>query len=120
MKREKVLETILVLMVALGVFYWIFKESYLLIAAGVLGVIGIFIPYLAEKIHWAWMKLAHALGYVMNKVLLTLVYCIFLLPLSLLQKAFGKKTGIRLKPGSTSYFTERNFTYTKDSMENVW
>ena len=56
----------------------------------------------------------------MSKVLLTVVYIVVLLPLSFLSRVFGKKNGIRLKPGVNSYFVDRNFTYTKESMENVW
>lgn len=120
MNREKHLETMLILVLALGVLFWIFHSNYFLIAAGILAFIGVFIPFLAEKIHWGWMKLAHVLGYVMSKVLLTLVFVIFVLPLSFLSKAFGYKNGVRLKQNPHSYFVDRNFTYTKDSMENVW
>lgn len=119
LKREKHLETILVLVFALGIFYWIFRNSYFLLAAGLLAFIGIFIPVLSDKIHLGWMKLGHALGFVMSKVLLTLVYIIILLPLAFLSKLFGK-TSVRLKPKMGSYFVDRNFTYTKESMENTW
>lgn len=120
MNREKHLETILVLVLALGVFFWLTDKTYLLLAAGILAFIGIFIPFLADKIHWAWMKLAHLMGYVMSKVLLTLIYVVVLLPLSFLSRTFGNKNGIRLKPGAQSYFKDRNFTYTKENLENVW
>jgi hypothetical protein len=120
MKREKVLETILVLVLALGVVYWLNRKPYVLVIAGILGFIGLFIPFLAEKIHWVWMKLSQAMGYVMSKVLLTIIFCIFLVPLSFFSKLFGKKTGVRMHKGSASYFVDRNFVYTKESMENVW
>ncbi|WP_395810640.1 SxtJ family membrane protein [Daejeonella sp.] len=120
MNRVKHLETILVLVLALGVFFWLTHNTYLLLAAGILAFIGIFIPFLADKIHWAWMKLAHLMGYVMSKVLLTLVYVLLLLPLAFLSRAFGNKNGIRLKSGAQSYFKDRNYTYTKESLENVW
>jgi hydrogenase/urease accessory protein HupE len=120
MNREKHLETILVLVFALGIFYWFRPVPAILIAAGILAFIGIFIPFVAEKIHWAWMKLAHVLGFVMSKVLLTLVYIVFVLPLSFLSKRFRKKETVRLKRGASSYFTDRNFTYDRESLENVW
>ena len=119
MTREKVLETILVLVLALGVFYWIFRSPYFLLAAAIIGAIGLFIPSLASHIHWAWMKLAHGMGYVMSKVLLTVIFFVFLLPLAWLSKLFGKNS-VQLKSGEKSYFKERNFTYTKESLENVW
>lgn len=119
MKKEKSLETILVLVLALLIFYWFSKRPYLLSAAIILGAIGILVPALAKKIHWAWMKLSQAMGYVMSKVLLTFIFVVFLLPLSLLSRAFGKNT-LKLKGGQPSYFKVRNFTYTRESLENVW
>lgn len=125
MNRQKHLETILVLVLALGVFYWFSHikrpelAKYYLLSALILGLIGVFIPFLADKIHVGWMKLAHVMGWVMSKVILTLVFFVFLLPMSLIVRLMGK-TGVRLKPGGNSYYKERNFLYDKESLENVW
>lgn len=125
MNRQKHLETILVLVLALGIFYWFSHENkpelgkYLLLSALVLGLIGVFIPFLADKIHWAWMKLAHVMGWVMSKVILTLVFFVFLLPMALLVRAFGK-TGVKMKAEGSSYYKTRDFVYDKASLENVW
>lgn len=125
MNRQKHLETILVLVIALGVFYWFSHEKrpelgkYLLLSALVLGLIGIFMPWLADKIHWAWMKLAHVMGYVMSKVILTLVFFVFLVPMALIVRAFGKGN-VQMKAGGPSYYKNRDFLYTKDSLEHVW
>ena len=93
--------------------------KYLLLAALILGLIGVFIPWLADKIHWAWMKLAHVMGWVMSKVILTVVFFVFLLPMALLVRALGKGN-VRVKRGGTTYYTSRDFLYTKESLENVW
>ncbi len=125
MNRQKHLETILVLVLALGVLYWFSHikrpelAKYFLLSALILGLIGVFIPFLADKIHVGWMKLAHVMGWVMSKVILTLVFFVFLLPMALIVKLMGK-TGVRLKPGGNSYYKERNFLYNKESLENVW
>jgi hypothetical protein len=120
MNRVKVLETILVLVLACGVVYWWFwRNPYMLLAAGILAIIGLFIPWLAEKIHWAWMKLAEGLGYVMSKVILTIVFTVFLVPIASISRLFRKKT-VATRKGGATYFKERNYTYTKESIENVW
>ena len=119
MNRLKHLETILVLVLALLVCYFIFHGNIWIKIAIALGAVGLFIPFLAEKIHWLWMKLAHVLGYVMSRVLLTLIFFLFLVPLAFLSKRAGKNT-VQLKRKSSSYFSDRNFTYTKESLENVW
>jgi|SRR5688572_10453068 hypothetical protein len=115
--RIKHLETILVIVLGLMVFYWIFDSKYLLWAAFGVGFIGVFIPWLAGKIHWAWMKLAHVMGFVMSKVMLTLVYTLVVVPMGIFSR---KKITMRLKQGTTSYFKERNYTYKKEDLENVW
>lgn len=126
MKREKVLETILVLVLALGIIYYFIRNSspqiapWLLLAAAILGFIGLFIPSLARLVHSGWMKLAEGLGFVMSKVLLTIIFAVFVIPLAFLSKLFKKNSTVKLKKGGESYFVERNFTYTKESMENVW
>jgi hypothetical protein len=119
MNRSKPLETILVLVLALLVCYFIFDGRIWIKIAVALGAIGVFIPFLAEKIHWLWMKLAHVLGYVMSRVLLTLIFFLFLVPLAFFSKLAGKNS-VQLKRKTSSYFTDRNFTYTKESLENVW
>lgn len=125
MDRKKHLETILVLVVALGFFYWFIHEKkpetgkYLLLAALVLGLIGIFIPFIADKIHWAWMKLAHVMGFVMSKVILTIVFFVFLFPMAMISRLFGKGN-VKLKREGSSYYKTRDFVYDKDSLEHLW
>ena len=119
MNRSKHLETILVLVLALLVCYFISHNTLYIKIALALGAIGVFIPFLAGKIHWLWMKLAHVLGYIMSRVLLTLIYFLFVVPLAFFSKLAGKNT-VQLKRKNSSYFKERNFTYTKESLENVW
>src|SRR5687768_2320635 len=109
MNRSKHLETILVLVLALLVCYFIFDNTIWIKIAVALGAIGVFIPFLAEKIHWLWMKLAHVLGYVMSRVLLTLIFFLFLVPLAFFSKLAGKNS-VQLKRKTSSYFTDRNFT----------
>ena len=58
MKREKVLETMLVITTGLIVLFIIFKIKWLLIAALIIGVTGVFHNYLSEKIAWLWLKLS--------------------------------------------------------------
>lgn len=116
--KDKHLGTILVLVTALVIFYFFYRNDYLLYAAVALGCIGIFIPWLSRKLHWLWMKFAELLGAVMNKVILTLVFFVFLVPVAFLKKLFGKNSFSR--KNATSYFTERNFSYTKKSMEDLW
>ena len=118
MERTKHLETIVVLVLALIICFMVWDHRYFLWGAITLGAIGVFIPFLAGKIHWAWMKLAHAMGFVMSKVMLTLVYTLVVIPMGIFSR---KKITMKLKTeGNVSYFKERNYTYTKEDLENLW
>jgi hypothetical protein len=119
MERKKNLETILVLVLACVVVYEIRKVDTWLLVAMLIGIIGLFVPWAAAKIHWAWMKLAEGMGFVMSKVLLTLIYYIILMPLSVFARLHRNKQA-RKKAGGTSYFVTRDFLYTKESMEKMW
>lgn len=119
MTNKKSTETILVLVIACLILYWIAGKKYLLTTALVLGLIGIFIPYVAEKIHWGWMKLGSGLGYITGRLLLIAVFFLLLYPLSLISKLFRKNV-VKLEPGSDSYFKDREYLYTSESMENTW
>lgn len=120
MNRSKVLTTFLVLVLACGIVYWFFgKNIYFLVAAGILAAIGLLLPGLAEKIHWAWMRFGEAIGFVMSKVILTIVFILLLIPIAMMARLFRKKT-VALKNNAKTYFKDRNFTYNKESMENPW
>ncbi len=64
------------------------------------------------------MKLAEAIGYVMNRVILSVVFYIFLVPIAFLKKIFTQSA--QGKKSEATYFVQRNFTYTKKSMEDPW
>ena len=117
--RLKTLETILVLVLALLVWNYMSPNRYVLIAAIVLAGIGAFIPALAEKIHVLWMKLGEGLGFVTSKVILTLIFFLFLVPLAWIAARFRKPV-MKMKSNSGSFFKTRNFTYTAKSMDDMW
>lgn len=118
-QKEKSLETLLLLSGALVVAFWITNKKIFLLLSLILVFIGISSPWLSQKISWLWLKFSEALGFVMSKVILSVVFFIFLLPLSLMQKIF-KKDSLSLKRKNTSYYSERNHSYNGKDLENMW
>ncbi len=117
--RAKVLETIVVIMTGMLVLWLFFKVKILITLAVVVGLIGAFVPSLARWIHWAWYKLAEGMGFVMSKVLLSLVFYVFLFPIALLYR-MGNKDHLQLKKKPDTYWTLRNHQYTGRDLENSW
>lgn len=119
MDKNKHLGTILVLVAALVVIFLINKNVNLLYAALGLAGIALLIPALSRKIDWVWMKFAELIGAVMNKVILSVVFFVILMPVAFLSRLF-RKDPYKGKRGAGSFFLDRNFTYTAKSLEELW
>lgn len=119
MNKEKNLETCLVISTGLVILWFFYPIKMLLVAAAAIGIIGLFFDRLASIIHWAWYKLAEMMGFVMSKVLLTLVFFVFLAPIAALYRLFNKDS-LQLKKKDDSYWEERGHVYQKKDLENVW
>ena len=120
--REKNLEAALAICAGMLVLYWIFDNTYFLIAATVVGVSALLSPFLAKMIAWFWYKLAETLGRINGFIILTVLFFFFLTPLAWLSKLF-KKDDLQLKRKTKpeeSYFIERNHSFTKKDLENLW
>lgn len=120
MSRKKDLETILTLCVALTIFFLILQINALLIASIILGLIGIFSHYLTGKIAWAWLKMAEGLGFIMSKILLTVVFILLLCPLAFIARLFTQDKLQLKKSDKGSYYVTRNHQFLPKDLENMW
>ena len=83
-----------------------------LVPAMVFAILGLYAPRVLLPIWRAWMKLAHYLSIVMTSVVLTVAWCVGLLPIAGVIKLFGIKP-IDLSYGAsrTSYWETRDPKY---------
>jgi hypothetical protein len=119
MRWSKNKETILVLVLAVLVWYRVSRYPFLLWIAGVLVLIGLFVPVLADGIHRVWMKLAELLGAVTSRIILTLLFFAVILPLGLVSRLLGKNDLVVSSSGP-SYFTVKDHLYTREDLEHPW
>lgn len=73
------------------------------------------VPVLIYPFTFLWLNISDLLGRLVSKIILTVIFFVFVLPVALIRKAMGKDT-LRLKKfkkDSSSVFTERNHTITK-------
>lgn len=127
--REKALETILVVNTFLVFIYFIISyESFSSLKVSdlfyliplFLCLLSLFSSKLAILFSKGWYKLSEILGNIVSKIILTIVFYIFLFPLSLLYKVFNNDRITLKKPNKASYFVDRNHKFTKKSIENPW
>ena len=117
--KAKSLETLLVLVGAMVVIYWISPKKIYLLVALLFILIGIASPFLSAKISWVWLKFAELIGAVMSKVILSVIYFVVLVPIALIQR-LTQKNPLFLKRQSGSYYVDRNKQYSPKDIENIW
>ena len=82
-----------ILLIIAGFLFWKEKESFqILLTFGVaIYVLGFAIPVALKPIYWIWMIFATILGWVMTRVILSLLFYTIITPIGLILRLFGKQ-----------------------------
>ena len=117
---KKRLEAILGIASGLLFFYWRTDNKWFFYGAAIILLLGLFIRPASQAIAWLWWKLAEGLGWINSRILLSVVFFLFLTPIALLRRLVGK-SGIQRKQYKTeSYFDVREHTFTAKDLQNGW
>jgi hypothetical protein len=119
--REQCKDTGLAMVLILLIVAWLVyakagrvTPEWLIVAAGLMHLLNMIAPRLY---HWpavVWFGFSHLLGTVMSKVILTIVFMLFVTPVAVIRRMMGKDA-LKLKAfkaGSASVMVERNHTFT--------
>jgi Saxitoxin biosynthesis operon protein SxtJ len=131
MKTPNKYQSLLVIVVGFLVLYFIFrrnydwrfmefKRDYFLYAAVFIGVLSLMFNSVADLILKGWMKIAEVLGYINTRILMSIIFFVFLTPFAWLQKLFSRKNFLSLKDQEGSVFHVRNHEYVSEDFENIW
>lgn len=122
--RIKELEGILVLCIALVAIHLLSHEvhPFLLILSIVLGILGISFPLLARRIIFFTKKFSGVIKAIVNKIILMMVFFVFVTPVASLYRLFGNRDDLQLKKpvAGSSFYVTRNHKYKPEDLENVW
>jgi hypothetical protein len=117
--QENNSKTVLAIVVGFLVLFLIFKVKVLLYIALGVGGLSALSSTLEGFIVLVWDKIALILGWFMSRVVLTLVFFIFLTPLALLKKLVSSNDPLQIKDTASTY-VDRSITYSKKDLENIW
>lgn len=100
------------------VVYLLTSSSPWLIAAMVVLVVNMACPIVYKPLGYLWFGLAHVMGLIVSKIILTLVFVFLVVPVGLVRSWCGSDP-MRLRewkkkneePGSDSVFVQRNHLY---------
>ncbi|MDI6801166.1 MAG: SxtJ family membrane protein [Thermodesulfovibrionales bacterium] len=117
----KNMETIAVLSAACIVAFLLFDLKIFLFLSLALLAIGIISKNLTARISALWLGFSHVIGNFNSKIILALVFYIFLTPLAMLFRAFSKNPLLLKKDSKVeSYYNDRNYAFKKDDFEKIW
>lgn len=113
-RKEHVDSGLALLLITLILGWWFNPGVILRIAIAEIIVI-LVAPVILYPFTFFWLNVSELLGRVMSRILLTLIFMVFVFPVALIRKAMGKDTLMlkRFKKDDHSVFTERNHSYTK-------
>ena len=100
----------IILFIISAILFYYDKSSYEVIAyigGGFIGL-GIIIPTLLKPIYILWMTFAVILGWVMTRVILSLVFYFIITPISFVTRLFGEDFLSLKRTDSNSYWNKRD------------
>jgi energy-coupling factor transporter transmembrane protein EcfT len=115
-------DTCLALTFLLLLIWFFTRNAYLVYAAMLFLLVGMAVPVAMKPLAWVWFGFSHLLGQFMSRVLLSIVYLLFVLPMGLVRRVLGKDS-LRLKlwkQGDASCFVERGHVFTADDLKNPY
>lgn len=112
-------ETLLVIVLGFSLLFLLFDRDWMLWVAVGLGIGGLLSVKLNRLIHRAWFFIGEKLGFVVGKVVLTMIFAGILLPVSFLARLF-RKDPMNLRPPGNPRYHERDHRYSPDDLVNMW
>lgn len=108
------------LLVIAGVLYWRTAPGVIVVSSiGVsLLIAGLVAPAILRLLYKPWMALAVLLGFIMTRVLLTLIFVLLFIPTGLFMRLFGRDPLRRkLDPAAKTYWIRKQ--YSPESRERL-
>jgi fatty acid desaturase len=119
MDRKKILETGLVIVTGLLAIFMMTSKPWIIPVTAVIGAIFIFVPPLARLIHVAWISLAKVLGWVMPKLILSIIWFVIFTPLAFVYRLTGHDE-LQLKKTKDPQFSDCPKVYSPSDFEKLW
>ncbi len=112
------------LLVIAGFLYWKQRPSfsYFAYVGGGFALTGLVAPILLKPIYKIWMSFAVVMGFIMTRVILTILYFGMFTPIALIAKLLGKDLlDERLNKNATTHWVKRPVTtFDPKSAENMF
>jgi hypothetical protein len=108
------------LVIVIGLLIISLKYHVLFYVALGIGLSSLLSSFIAKWIEWVWFKIAHVLGWINTRIILSIIYFVFLLPIAWISRLFTKDPLMLKAKGAQSLYVTRDHLYKKEDLENIW
>jgi hypothetical protein len=119
MKNIADVKAILIMVVGLNVLGYFLEVPVLNQAGIIIGLVSLIIPPAGKLILWVWFRIGHVLGWINTRIILGIIFYVFLTPLSLVYRLLNKDH-MNMAGGKDTYYTTREHVFTAKDIENTW
>lgn len=115
-------DTVLALVLILLLLFFFIRETAILYAMAAVLVLGMTVPRLFAPLARLWFGFSHALGFVMSRLLMGILFFGLVTPVGLFRRLLGKDVlALRQwKKGRTSVFTRRDHVISASDLERPY
>ena len=123
--RKFGITTGIIVVILFAVFFpWVFDAVSMpvwpWIVAGLLWVPALLVPGSLQPVYATWMKIGHAIGWVNTRIILGLLFYIFVLPMGLVMRIFGKDPMARKYDKSAASYRVKTVSEPKERLEKPY
>ena len=107
-------------LLAVGVVLFYFEKPsaiYFTVIGGLLILFGVLFPKILKPLNRIWMSLAIILGFIMSRVILTILFYLILTPIAILAKLVGKRFMILKYDSSVKTYWEKRTNINKKQID---
>lgn len=112
-------QTILVISLGLIGLSFLFKTEVLMYIGIGIGAVAIILPFTAPWISMGWFKLGEALGWVNGRILLSVIFFVFLFPMAMIYR-WTRKNALHKKDLDDSLFQVREHQFSAKDLQDPW
>lgn len=116
-KRKDQYKALAILWIGFTLIGWRFHQWWLIGAAALVLISGLASTYILVKVTDAWKWLGEQMGAVTSRIILSVVFIVFLSPLAFFYRLFANRK--KYEVGATN-FVERNHTYSAKDLEKLF
>tara|TARA_B110001452_G_C15235783_1_gene427852 strand:- start:58 stop:426 length:369 start_codon:yes stop_codon:yes gene_type:complete len=118
--KNNPIKTVLTISVGFGIIFLLSDLRWSLYTSLIIGVLGISSNKIGESIDLLWMNLAKVLSFIIPNILLSIIFYLFLFPISVLSKMFRNKDVLQLKDKSKTLWVNTETQNEKKTFEKMW